>query len=229
LDLGGSQSLDDHHWGSTVRAEPGIARWMIRGCFGLGWRWYCAQCCEAKGQQRGTPPIGEEAQVANADGERQVASSANAAKPEIDLYVSYESRGVVIPGLTAIGGDSLTGNAPTDPIPTGGIRSSTLYEAGIQFALPLQNRVAKANLGADKALLRQQQLRVMQLESQVSAEVSERDHGTQRREDCRRCRYQGARVAVKAARRGPGKLHRRLYDKPLRDRTADLSGAVTDH
>ncbi|MGB8887665.1 MAG: TolC family protein, partial [Candidatus Korobacteraceae bacterium] len=108
-------------------------------------------------------------QVSN--GERQVAGSANAAKPEIDLYGTYELRGVVIPGLTGIGGDSLTGNAPTDPIPTGGIRSSTLYEAGIQFALPLQNRVAQANLGADRALLRQQQLRTTQLEAQVAAEV----------------------------------------------------------
>ena len=108
-------------------------------------------------------------QVTN--GERQVASAANAAKPEIDLYASYQSRGVVIPGLTAIGGNTLMGNAPTDPIPTGGTRSSTLYEAGIQFSLPVQNRVAKANLGADKALLRQQQLRVTQLESQVVAEV----------------------------------------------------------
>jgi outer membrane protein TolC len=108
-------------------------------------------------------------QVTN--GERQVAGAANAAKPEIDLYGSYESRGVVIPGLAAIGGISLTGNALTDPVPTGGNRSSTLYEAGVQFALPLQNRVAEANLGADKALLRQQQLRVAQLESQVAAEV----------------------------------------------------------
>jgi outer membrane protein TolC len=108
-------------------------------------------------------------QVTN--GERQVASAANAAKPEIDLYGSYESRGVVIPGLTAIGGSSLTGAAPTDPVPTGGARSSTVYEAGVQFSLPVQNRVAKANLGADKALLRQQQLRVTQLESQVAAEV----------------------------------------------------------
>jgi outer membrane protein len=108
-------------------------------------------------------------QVSN--GERQVASAANAAKPEIDLYASYESRGVVIPGLTAIGGSTLTGFAPTDPVPTGGTRSSTVYEAGIQFSLPVQNRVAKANLGADRALLRQQQLRVMQLQSQVAAEV----------------------------------------------------------
>jgi outer membrane protein len=108
-------------------------------------------------------------QVTN--GERQVAGSTNAAKPEIDLYGTYESRGVVIPGLTGIGGDSSPGNAPTDPIPTGGIRSSTIYEAGIQFALPLQNRVAQANLGADKALLKQQQLRTTQLEAQVAAEV----------------------------------------------------------
>jgi len=116
-------------------------------------------------------PDVQAAQLQVTNGERQVASAANAAKPEIDLYGSYESRGAVIPGLTAIGGTSLTGNSLTDPVPTGGTRSSTLYEAGIQFALPLQNRVAKANLGADKALLRQQQVRVTQLESQVAAEV----------------------------------------------------------
>jgi outer membrane protein len=113
----------------------------------------------------------QQARLQVSNGQRQVASAANAAKPEIDLYGSYESRGVVIPGLTGIGGDSLTGNAPTDPVPTGGSRSSTVYEAGVQFVLPLQNRVAKANLGSDKALLNQQQVRVTQLESQVAAEV----------------------------------------------------------
>jgi outer membrane protein TolC len=116
------------------------------------------------------PDVGQ-AKLQVTNGERQVASAANAAKPEVDLYGTYQSRGVVIPGLTAISGDPLTGNALLDPVPTGGTRSSTIYEAGIQFFLPVQNRVAKANLGADKALLRQQQLRVTQLESQVAAEV----------------------------------------------------------
>jgi outer membrane protein len=116
-------------------------------------------------------PDVQQARLQVSNGKWQVASAANAAKPEIDLYGSYESRGVVIPGLTGIGGDSLTGNAPTDPIPTGGSRSSTVYEAGVQLVLPLQNRVAKANLGSDKALLSQQQVRVTQLESQVAAEV----------------------------------------------------------
>jgi outer membrane protein len=116
-------------------------------------------------------PDVQQARLQLTNGERQVASAANATKPEIDLYGNYESRGVVIPGLTAIGGDPLTGNVLTDPVPTGGNRSSTLYEAGIQFFLPVQNRVAEANLGADKALLRQQQLGVTKLESQVAAEV----------------------------------------------------------
>jgi outer membrane protein len=118
-----------------------------------------------------TRPDVRQARLQVTNGERQVASAANATKPEVDLYGTYESRGVVIPGLTAISGDPLTGNALIDPVPTGGTRSSTVYEAGIQFFLPVQNRVAKANLGADKALLRQQQLRVAQVESQVAAEV----------------------------------------------------------
>jgi outer membrane protein len=123
-----------------------------------------------KGAWEKRPDV-QQARLQLTNGERQVASAANAAKPEIDLYGSYESRGVVIPGLTAIGGDSLTGNSPVNPIPTGGNRSSTVYEAGVQFFLPVQNRVAQANLGADKALLKQQQLRETQLESQVAAEV----------------------------------------------------------
>jgi outer membrane protein TolC len=123
-----------------------------------------------KGAWERRPDV-QQARLQVSNGKRQVASAANAAKPEIDLYGSYESRGAVIPGLTEIGGESLTGNAPTDPIPTGGSRSSTVYEAGVQFSLPLQNRVAKANLGSDRALLSQQQVRVTQLESQVAAEV----------------------------------------------------------
>jgi outer membrane protein TolC len=118
-----------------------------------------------------TRPDVRQARLQVTNGERQVASAANATKPEVDVYGTYQSRGVVIPGPTAIGGDPLTGNALLDPVPTGGTRSSTIYEVGIQFFLPVQNRVAKANLGADKALLRQQQLRVTQLESQVAAEV----------------------------------------------------------
>jgi outer membrane protein len=73
-----------------------------------------------------TRPDVRQARMQVTNGERQVASAANAAKPEVDIYGTYESRGVVIPGLTAIGGDPLTGNALIDPVPTGGARSSTI-------------------------------------------------------------------------------------------------------
>lgn len=118
-----------------------------------------------------TRPDVRQARLQIVNGERQVAGSANAAKPEIDIYATYQSRGVVLPGPVATGGSTLTGNTILDQVPTGGTRSSTLYEAGIQFYLPLQNRVAKANLSIDKAILRQQQLREAQLESAVAAEV----------------------------------------------------------
>jgi outer membrane protein len=116
-------------------------------------------------------PDVRQARLQIVNGERQVASSANAAKPEIDIYGTYQTRGVVLPGLVETGGSALTGNTIPDQVPTGGTRSSTLYEAGIQFYLPVQNRVAKENLSIDKAILRQQQLRETQLESGVAAEV----------------------------------------------------------
>jgi outer membrane protein len=116
-------------------------------------------------------PDVRQARLQIVNGERQVAGSANAVKPEIDIYGTYQTRGVVLPGLVATGGSTLTGNTIPDQVPTGGTRSSTLYEAGIQFYLPVQNRVAKANLSMDKAILHQQQLRETQLESGVAAEV----------------------------------------------------------
>jgi outer membrane protein TolC len=118
-----------------------------------------------------TRPDVQQARLQILNGERQVAGSANAAKPEIDIYGTYQTRGVVLPGLVTTGGSSLTGNTILNQVPTGGARSSTLYEAGIQFYLPVQDRVAKANLITDKAILRQQQLRETQLESAVAAEV----------------------------------------------------------
>jgi outer membrane protein len=116
-------------------------------------------------------PDVRQARLQIVNGERQVAGAANAVRPEIDVYGTYQTRGVVLPGLVATGGSTLTGNTIPDQVPTGGTRSSTLYEAGIQFYLPVQNRVAKANLSIDKAILRQQQLRETQFESGVAAEV----------------------------------------------------------
>lgn len=105
------------------------------------------------------------------NGERMVAASKNALRPELDLYGEFETQGVLIPGLVPLGGDPATGAAVLTPVPTGGIRSSRVYEAGIQFNLPVRNRVAAGDLGADLTQLRQERLRTTQMEAQVSAEV----------------------------------------------------------
>jgi outer membrane protein len=105
------------------------------------------------------------------NGDRAVAGSANARLPEIDLYGSYQSRGVISPGLIPVGGDPLTGAPVVDSIPTGGVRASQVFEAGVQFNLPVQNKVAEADFAADRAELRKEQLRLKQVEAQAAAEV----------------------------------------------------------
>jgi outer membrane protein len=108
-------------------------------------------------------------QVSN--GERAVAASANARLPEIDLYGSFQSRGVISPNLIPVGGDPVSGAPIYDPLPTGGLRASQLFQAGIQFRLPIQNKVAEADLGADRAQLQQERLRLTQMEAQAAAEI----------------------------------------------------------
>jgi outer membrane protein TolC len=108
-------------------------------------------------------------QISN--GERAVAGSSNARLPEIDLFGSFQSRGVISPGLVPVGGDPATGAPVVDNVPTGGIRASRLFEAGIQFNLPVQNRVAQADLAADRTELRKERLRLQQMEAQAAAEV----------------------------------------------------------
>jgi outer membrane protein len=108
-------------------------------------------------------------QVSN--GERATAGAANARLPEIDLYGAFQSRGILSTSLIPIGGDPLTGAPLVAPVPTGGLRASRVFEAGIQFNLPVQNRVAEADFAADRVQLREQRLRLDQMQAQAAAEV----------------------------------------------------------
>jgi outer membrane protein TolC len=119
-------------------------------------------------QQR--PDI-EQSRLQVTNGERAVAGSANARLPEIDLYGSFQSRGVVSPNLVPVGGDPITGAPAYDPLPTGGLRAAEVFQAGIQFKVPIQNKVAEADLGADRAQLQQERLRLTQMEAQAAAEI----------------------------------------------------------
>lgn len=113
----------------------------------------------------------QQARLQISNGEKFVAADKNATRPELDLYGEFQSRGVIVPSLIPIGGDPGTGTALLTTVPTGGMRSSRIYSFGLQFDLPIQNRVAQADLGADQVQLHQQRLRLTQLEAQVAAEV----------------------------------------------------------
>jgi outer membrane protein len=113
----------------------------------------------------------EQSRMQITNGERAVAGSANNRLPELDLYGSFQSRGVVSPNLIPVGGDPLSGAPVYDALPTGGLRASELFQAGIQFRVPIQNKVADADLGADRAQLQQERLRMIQMEAQAAAEI----------------------------------------------------------
>ena len=113
----------------------------------------------------------EQSRLQVTNGERAVAGSANARLPELDVYGSFQSRGVISPNLIPVGGDPVSGAPIYDPLPTGGVRASQVFQAGIQFKLPIQNKVAEADLGADRAQLQQERLRLAKMEAQAAAEI----------------------------------------------------------
>ncbi len=66
MDLSSGKAFHDRHRSTTLGAAPKRARFLGRGCFWFGLRWNCVECLEAKWQQSGAAPVGEEAEVADA-------------------------------------------------------------------------------------------------------------------------------------------------------------------
>jgi hypothetical protein len=67
LELGGGKSLDDHHGPATVGTEPKRSGFLDGGGLWLGLRLNHCEGLPAKWQESGPPPVGEKAEVANAD------------------------------------------------------------------------------------------------------------------------------------------------------------------
>ena len=53
----------------------------------------------------------------------------------------------------------------------GGLRTGTIYQAGVQLTLPLRNRIAQADAARDIIQLRQTQARTERFEDQVREEI----------------------------------------------------------
>lgn len=99
--------------------------------------------------------------------------SQNAIRPELDFVATAQGAGFA--------GQPARATSITDPLILGGygdalsqIGSNNFpsYSAGVQLALPLRNRAARADAIRDEITVRQQQVRGRQLEKQVRVEVT---------------------------------------------------------
>jgi outer membrane protein TolC len=98
-------------------------------------------------------------------------ASRNAALPQLNLYGNVEVRGTTEQPYEAIGS---TGNGqPTAPaeLAAGGLRTSTIYQAGVQLTLPLRNRIAESDAARDAVQLREVESRTEKLSQQIREEI----------------------------------------------------------
>ncbi len=104
-------------------------------------------------------------------GEVAVKASMNAARPEVDLIGNFQTRGSTEVPFAVLGtpGTGLI-TAPQD-LGVAGLRTSRIYQAGIQLNLPLKNHVAQADAARDLLQLRQAEARTQLLANQVREQV----------------------------------------------------------
>lgn len=98
-------------------------------------------------------------------------ASRNAALPQLNVYGNIEVRGTATTPYETIGSPG-TGE-PTVPgeFASGGQRTSTIYEAGVQLDLPLRNRIAASDAARDAVQLRQVESKTERLSQQVRMEI----------------------------------------------------------
>lgn len=118
-----------------------------------------------------TRPDLAQAQLQVKTGEIAAKASRNAALPEIDLIANFQTRGSTEVPFTSVGtpGTGLI-TAPTD-LGVAGLRTSRIYQAGIQLNLPLKNAVAQADAARDLLQLRQAEAKTQILANQVREQV----------------------------------------------------------
>jgi outer membrane protein TolC len=104
-------------------------------------------------------------------GEIALKASRNAALPEVDVIGNFQTRGSSEVPFTTLGtpGTGLI-TAPTD-LGISGLRTSRIYQAGLQLNLPLKNHVAEADAARDALQVRQAEARTQQLANEVREQV----------------------------------------------------------
>jgi outer membrane protein TolC len=104
-------------------------------------------------------------------GKISASASRNAALPQLNLYGNVETRGSSEQSFNTLG--STGTGLPTIPqnLALGGLRVSTIYQAGVQLTLPLRNRVAASDAARDAVQLRQVEGRTEKLSAQIRQDI----------------------------------------------------------
>ncbi|HEX4650011.1 MAG TPA: TolC family protein, partial [Granulicella sp.] len=98
-------------------------------------------------------------------------ASRNQALPQLNVYGNVQTRGASEQAYESLGSPG-TG-LPTLPqnFALGGLRTSTIYQGGIQLTLPLRNRVAQSDAARDQVQLRQSEARTEKIANQIRVDV----------------------------------------------------------
>jgi outer membrane protein TolC len=98
-------------------------------------------------------------------------ASRNAALPQLNLYANVETRGTTEQPYETLGSTGTGQPATPAELAAGGLRTSTIYQAGVQLTLPLRNRVAESDAARDAVELRQVESRTEKLSQQIREQI----------------------------------------------------------
>lgn len=104
-------------------------------------------------------------------GKISAAASRNATLPQLNLYGNVEVRGTAEQAFETPGSPGTGQPTPPPALAAGGLRTSTIYEAGVQLTLPLRNRVAASDAARDVVQLRQVEGRTEKLSQQIREQI----------------------------------------------------------
>ena len=91
--------------------------------------------------------------------------------PQLNVYAKRGDARLVGQSYEPLG--SAGTGVPTIPqaLALGGLRTSTIYQAGVQLTLPVRNRLATSDAARDVIQVREAQARQIKLEEQVREEI----------------------------------------------------------
>ena len=103
--------------------------------------------------------------------EISVRATQNGIKPLLNLYANVQTRGSSLVPYETLGSAGTGAIQPPAALTQGGLRLSTIYQAGIQLNLPIRNRIAQADAARDEIQLRRAEGRTQKLANDIRQQI----------------------------------------------------------